>query len=439
MSVDSADFSPRLIELRERAPHPLARSVMFALLGLLAALVLWAVLGKLDIVAVAHGKLVPLHDVQIVQPIEQGRVSEVLVREGERVHAGQVLMRMDEVNPLADRNTLESRLRETRLAMRRVEAELGLARWGRLDDEDPVAFSRAQAQYLANRRGLEQNLAAERAREERAAFDLRAAEQTRAKLERTIAHYREQEAAYERLAGEGFVGRIQARDKTRERIEHEQDLAAQAALAEGLRASVREARHRIAATESEYHRALEAERAQLATQIEGLEQEHAKAAYRHAQFDLKAPRDGVVKDLATHTPGTVVAPGTVLMTLVPDDRLRAEVWVAQEDAGFVRPGQTVRLKLAAYEFQKYGMASGRVALLSADASETRPPQAGAPDVSTYRALVEIDSPYLRADGTRHAMTSGMRVAAEIHLGRRSVMEYLLSPIRGAFHEAGRER
>jgi len=74
---------------------------------------------------------------------------------------------------------------------------------------------------------------------------------------------------------------------------------------------------------------------------------------------LKAPQDGVIKDLSTHTAGAVVQPGTILASLVPlDERLKAEVWVSNEDIGFVRPGQTVKLKFAPYPFQKYGMGQG---------------------------------------------------------------------------------
>ena len=80
-----------------------------------------------------------------------------------------------------------------------------------------------------------------------------------------------------------------------------------------------------------------------------------KQQHRRELLELKAPQDGVIKDLATHTSGTVVQPGTVLASLVPqDEKLKAEVWVSNEDIGFVRPSQAVKLKFAAYTFQKYG-------------------------------------------------------------------------------------
>jgi HlyD family secretion protein len=155
----------------------------------------------------------------------------------------------------------------------------------------------------------------------------------------------------------------------------------------------------------------------------------------------------VVKDLATHSVGTVVQPGTVLLTLVPkDDRLRAEVWVANEDIGFVREGQTVRLKFAAFPFQKYGMVDGAVEHVSADSAEGGGSSRVAPgdarnrnSALVYKALIALEAMQLELDGQRFPLSPGMQANAEILLGRRSVMEYLLSPVRKAWHEAGRER
>ena len=176
--------------------------------------------------------------------------------------------------------------------------------------------------------------------------------------------------------------------------------------------------------------------------VEKTEQEWQKQAIRQGALELKAPQDGVVKDLATHTEGAVLSPGTVLLTIVPaDEPLRAEVWVGNEDRGFVREGQTVRLKVHPYPFQKYGMIEGEVKHVSADASEqsVRDSKDVVPAGYKCRSIVELRSQVLESDGVRHPLTPGMQVDAEIALGERSVLEYVLSPVRRAFHEAARER
>ena len=200
---------------------------------------------------------------------------------------------------------------------------------------------------------------------------------------------------------------------------------------------------------ADYRRQLQTERVDVAAQYEKLRQELAKHEHRHQLLELRAPQAGTVKDLATHTAGTVTMPGTILMTLVPSsEQLLAEVWVSNQDVGFVRAGQPVKLKLAAFQFTKYGMVEGSVRQVSADATEASSANTRSDALTgrerpmgplTYRALIELKSQELESGGVRYPLHSGMQAAAEINLGSRTVLEYVLSPVRKAFQEAGRER
>jgi len=418
------------------------------LLGFLGALLAWSAIGRLDIVAVADGRLVPETYLKIVQPADAGVVKEILVREGEQVRAGQVLMRMDAALSDSDLATLGAEVRGRRLALRRIDAQLAGAPLARRADDPPELFARVEAQYAANRRAYENALAQEQATLAKARHELRGAEEVREKLLQVLPHYRSQEAAYEKLTRDGFAGRLLFTDKQRERIEKEQDLRAQEAAIESAGATIAQQASRIGQITADYRRQLQTERVELALQLERLEQELAKQTHRHAYLELRAPADGQVKDLATHTVGTVVSPGTILMTLVPqDEKLRAEVWVRNDDVGFVRETQPVRLKLAAFQFQKYGLLGGTVAQVSADAAAEGAAGAAGPasaprapgEALAYRTLVNLDRQSLVADGVTHRLAPGMQVTAEIHLGTRTVLEYLLSPVQKAWHEAGRER
>jgi HlyD family secretion protein len=237
-------------------------------------------------------------------------------------------------------------------------------------------------------------------------------------------------------------------DRQRERIEKEQDLAAQEAVIVSAAATIAQEEKKIAQITADYRRSLQTERVDIANQFEKASQELAKQEHRHGYLELRAPQAGTVKDLATHTIGTVASPGTILMTLVPkDENLRAEVWVKNDDIGFVRETQPVKVKLAAFTFQKYGMLEGSVAHVSADAAEQGATAASsAPatpkqptELLAYRTLVNLKSQVLDADGVKYRLQPGMQVSAEIHLGTRTVLEYLLSPVQKAFHEAARER
>lgn len=443
------DFSPALLRLEATSPSPLGRAVLYALLALVAATLLWASLAQLDIVAVADGKLVPAGYLKIVQPPEHGAVREVLVQEGERVAKGQVLARMDAALSAADGRALAADYYAKRLAVRRVDAQLAGRSLAREADDPRAAYAQAEAQRVANVGAYEHALTQERRVLERARHDLAAAEEVRSKLLQVLPHYREQEMAFEKLARDGFAGSLLRSEKKIARVEREQDLRSQEFLIAAARATIAQSESRLAQIGADYRRQLQAERAEAAPQADRLREELAKHAHRHALLELRAPQAGVVKDLATHTPGTVVAAGTILMTLVPEgEELRAQVWVANDDAGFVRTGQLTKLKLAAFPFQKYGMARGTVVQLSADASEAPNPDTRSSALAgrdrpvgalAFRALIDLESQAFEADGRRYRLIPGMQLTAEINLGTRTVLEYLLSPVQRAFHEAGRER
>ncbi|OGA74471.1 MAG: secretion protein HylD [Betaproteobacteria bacterium RIFCSPLOWO2_12_FULL_65_14] len=447
--AEPADFAPPLLRIQDKPPAPLAGWMLRLLLALITAIVLWAIFGHLDIVAVADGKLVPSSYLKIVQPAEQGIVKEILVKEGQSVHAGQVLIRMDTVLTGADLKAIQAEHDNKRLALRRIDAQLLGKKFSTGKGDPPDLGLQLEAQYVANVRAYENALAQEKALLEKARHDLAGAQATKAKLEQVLPHYVEQERAFEKLTKDGFAGRILYTDKQRERIEKEQDLRTQEFVIRSSQALIEQSEKKMAQITADYRRQLQTERVETAAQYEKLRQELAKHEHRRELLELRAPEAGTVKDLATHTVGTVAMPGTILMTLVPrGEQLLAEVWVSNQDVGFVHEAQPVKIKLAAFQFTKYGMVEGTVRQVSADATEA-PSANTRSDALTgrdrpmgplaYRAIVELKSQHIEADGARYALAPGMQVAAEINLGTRTVLEYVLSPVRKAFHDAGRER
>lgn len=445
-NAEAQEFAPGILKVRHRPPAPLPRLVLYGLLALFVIALLWIAFGRLDIVAVAQGKLVPLTYVKIVQPADSGIVQEILVTEGQQVAAGQVLMRMDTKLSDADTKALGAEFKRKALTLRRIDAELAGSPLTSQADDPPDLYRQIAAQYRANRRAYLDALSQEQATLAKAKQDLAAAQEIKSKLERTLPTYRAQEEAWDKLAKDGFAGKLIAADRQRERVEKEQDLAAQIHTVASLQSTIAQSEKRLAQITSNYRSQLQKERVETYGDYQKLEQEWAKQAHKNDLLELKAPQAGIIKDLATHTPGTVVSPGTILMTLVPqNEQLQAEVWVENEDAGFVHPEQPTKIKILAYQFQKYGMVDGTVAQISADASDANRPangEASAKDngaPAKYRTLVALKSQVLNADGEQFKLTPGMQVSAEVKLGTRTILEYLLSPVQKAFHEAGRER
>ena len=439
LSREPLEFSPSLLQLQSSVPSPLPRAVVWLLSGLFAATLLWATLGKLDVVSVAAGRLVPQNYLKVAQPADGGNVREILVREGE------VLARLDPSLSEADRRQIRNDLSLKRLQLRRVEAELAGHDLRRAADDPPDLYAQVSSQLRANRQAYFDALHAQRSARARGEQDLRSAMEREAKLKQTAPIYEAQEKGWKQLAEEGYAGKLLAMDRERMRIENEQELKAQTHAIAGLRAGIQESEQRIAQITSGYRQRLEAERIETVTELKRLEESWQKHSLRHELLELKAPDEGVVKELATHTLGAVVQPGTVLFTIVPRaEPLRAEVWVPNEDVGFVHEGQPVKVKVASFPFQKYGMVEGVVSYVSADSSEQQvardPGEAPRPrEGLRYRALIDLNAQALQRDGIAHALSPGMLVNAEIRLGSRTVLEYVLSPVQAAFHEAARER
>lgn len=451
VGVDPQDFAPSLLRIQSQPPAPFARATLHTLLILLCALLLWAAFGKLDVVATAEGKLIPQTYVKIVQPFEQGLISEILVAEGQRVQAGQVLMRLDTTMSDADGKAINLDYLGKQITLRRIDAELtDQAEFKKEPTDLEPLYNEALAQYKANRLAYHTAISEEHSVRDKAQSDLAAAQQARTKLIEVLPHYREQAKAFTELAKDGYVSKLQATDKERELIEKEQDLKTQEHIIASARATLTSSSRKLEQISADYRQRLQAERADISDKLDKTQAEVTKQEYRNGLLELKAPQDGIIKDVATHTIGTVISPGTILMTLVPKDEiLRAEVWVSNEDVGFIHQGDSTKIKFASYQFQKYGMVDGQVAHLSADATDntqqgagsSAPPTAKSPNGQpySYRALVDLKAQELIVDGIKHTLSPGMQVTAEIHLGTRTIFEYLLSPVMKAFQEAGRER
>lgn len=435
-----SEFLPAILQLQEEAPSPLPRFVLWTVLALIAALAVWASLGRLDVVAVADGRLVPKSQLRIVQPAEGGVMRELLVTEGERVRAGQVLARMDVRAADADATTAQNEISLRRLQLRRIDAELGAAPLAALAGDPPALYAQVEAQGKARMHAYEAGLAEQRTVIARARREMLAAQETQAKLAGALPVLVEQERAFERLAREGYAGKLMLAQRGRERMEAEQDLSAQEHRVEGARAAIEQGERRIAQISAGYRAQLQGERVETATQLARLVQELEKLLHRQKLAELRAPAGGVVKDLATHTQGAVLAPGSVLMTLVPEGEvLVAEVWLANQDAGFVAAGQSAKLKLASFPFQRYGMLEARVVRVSADSTERGGDPGKTGGAYAYRAQLEPLAQELRLGEARHALLPGMQLTAEIKLAERTVFEYLVSPVQKIAAEAGRER
>jgi hemolysin D len=444
--------------IQNEAPSEMGRIVLWTVSILIFILIIWAALGQLDIIASAEGKLTPQTLVKIVQPADSGVVKQLLVNEGDSVKAGQVLARLDTTLASADKVGVASDLSIQLLQVRRIEAELENRPMQSQADDDKQRYTQVHSEYIAHRQAYLDSVEQEKAQLAKAEHDRSGAAEVLSKLEQTVPTYKRAAAAYVQLEKEGFFGGLATADKQREAIEKIKDLDAQKSAVASLDATIAAEHKKINQIQSAYRNDLQKELADIRAKISQLQPNLDKSIYKEGLMELRAPQDGVIKDLATTTVGAVVQPGTVVLTLVPkEEKLYADVAIKNEDVGFVRVGQPAQIKLATYPFQQYGMLTGKVIHISADATESGKPNpasnagsnaninesgdASVPStIATYKVRIALDQQTLKdPQGNDLQITAGMQVVAEINQGQQSVLEYLLSPVKKAVREAGHER
>jgi hemolysin D len=438
--------------IQNDAPSQVSRIVLWTIASLIIILMIGAAVGKLDIIATADGKLTPQTLVKIVQPAEPGVVTQLLVNEGDLVKSGQILARLDPTLAHADRNGIAGDLAIQQMQLRRLQAELNDQPMLPQAGDDPTLYVHVQNQYVVHRKGYLEALDQEKALLDKAVHEKRSATDVLSKLEQTLPSYRKSAEAFTKLEQEGFIGSLAAAEKQREMTEKSKDLDAQRSTVAALDAAIVAQQKRISQLQSSYKSDLQKELNDVRTRVSQLQPALDKNIYKEGLMELRAPQDGVIKDLATTTIGAVVQPGTVMMSLVPHgERLFADVNIKNEDVGFVQVGQTAQIKIATYPFQKYGMLTGTVIHVGADATDfnasstqtkkdTTSEDRQTNGILVYKARIALNSQALATPHNKtFGLTSGMQVIAEINQGRRTVLEYLLSPVQKAVNEAGRER
>ncbi|AVS86456.1 HlyD family type I secretion periplasmic adaptor subunit [Paracidovorax avenae] len=446
--ADERAFLPAALSLQETPVHPAPRRLAWLLMALFAIALAWSIFGKIDIVAVAPGRIIVSDRTKLVQPLENSVVRRVLVREGEHVSAGQPLLELDPTAAHADRTSFgeahrsaESESLRVRALQQALAGEAGPGakppRWSAQDV--PAAWSDreradAQGQLLAEWSDITARIARLDAERQRREAEIATVRAMVGKLEATLPVVRQRERDFQTLTGQGFVSSHATQDRTRERVEMERDLATQQARLQEALAALAEARQARMSYLAETRRALSERQAQADLKREQNAQELSKAERRERLATLSAPVSGTVQQLAAHTEGGVVTEAQVLMVIVPDGaHVSAEVTLENKDIGFVEPGQDVTIKLETFPFTRYGTVPAQVETVTRDAVNDE--KRGA----IFPALLRLETNHIAVDGKDIRLAPGMNLTAEIKTGQRRVIDYLLSPIQKAGSESLRER
>lgn len=464
---DEHEFLPAALEIMEKPPSPGMRWLLLLTCGLFVLALVWAIFGRIDVVATAAGKTVPGGSAKVIQPIEIGAVRAIHVRNGQFVKKGDLLIELDPTLANADEAQSTQTLISAQVLRARNDALLAhlegrAARFipppGTSADvarTEQAFVDSAVAQYQARSAGLSQQRAESQGR-------LAGAQAEIAKLQEALPYIDKQLQARADLAGKGFYSQLKLLEYEQLRAEHLRNIEVQQANAAQARASIGRIEADLQALRADFGKIAVTDLAE-ATDRASMAGEELRKAERRRQFqEIRAPVDGVVQQLAVTTVGGVVQPAQPLMVVVPCSAgnartgtgcgagITVEAFVQNKDIGFIKVGQKVAVKLEAFNFTDYGLIEGRVETISRDAIDQSQQPAGSVRDENGRPIqpglvyaARIALACAPADPARHPLCDrvqpGMAVQAEIKTGTRRIIQYLLSPISQAMNEAGRER
>src|SRR5437016_1506270 len=454
-------FLPAALEIVETPPSPIGRAIGATIIAVFVLALAWACLGSVDIVATAPGKIIPSGRTKIIQPFEIGVVRAIHVHDGDAVKAGAVLIELDPTINAAEREHMQSDLLAAQLDVARLRAALA-------DGPDPLAEfhppAGANPDLIATQR---QHLMAQTAehRAKVAALDRQMAQKEAeratsaamiAKISAVIPLLQQQVDVRKTLMEHETGSKLIYLQTLQQLVEQQQERSVQQSKYQEAEAAVAAIKETRAQTKSEYRRTLFDELGKVEPKAAGLAQDVIKAEQRTKLQALTAPVDGVVQQLAVHTVGGVVTPAQQLLVLVPQDsHLEIEAMVSNRDVGFVEPGQEAEIKVATFNFTRYGLLHGKVLSVSPDAVSKDDlqgpakdkPQPASQDAKpqnddqgpVYAARIALDRTQMQIEDKPVNLAPGMSVTAEIRTGERRIISYLLSPLRRYRQDSLRER
>jgi adhesin transport system membrane fusion protein len=422
---------------RAAQASPQGRRRQWIIGGAIGVLALVGLGFPMETVVVAPGRVIPSDRVKSIQHLEGGIVSNVLVKEGEKVQQGQSLVEIDLGGSGLNFEELSARYAATQATRVRLMAESRgqpLKRESFAADIDESVFEGETGAYQA--RALEQRgvmAGAVSGLEQARSKQLEQQAKVKGLSDRLALMQKELEIS-EQLFSEKLVGQVEVLEKRRqaEGVRSELAVARQGVIS--ANASITEAQAKMAEAEGRFRRRASDELATVERQFASLSEDLARARTQRSRTVVKAPSDGIVKGLRNSSPGWVVKPGESILEVVPDeDEIMVEARLNPNDRGFIEVGQPARVKITAYDYLRYGAVDGKVKLVAADADRDPAIASGAP---YYRLLISMSQSHVGRDENR--ITPGMESEVDLRVGTDPFIWYILRPVLKLRREAFRE-
>jgi HlyD family secretion protein len=433
------EFLPDADEIERRPLPPYARITVHALAAMLVCFLAWASFAEIDEVVKAQGRLAtPLSNI-VVQPIETSIIRSIDVRVGQVVKKGERLATLDPTDADADQAQLRLKFDSLDTQVKRLNAELA-GKAAPVETGTVSADTQLQDRLAGERRA---NFAAQVLRLNENIAKTRAALETNLRDQQVLGDrtrsLREVETMQERLVDQKFGAKVNLLDARNKRMEVERDYT----LAKNQEPEIR---RELAGLDAEKQAFVNGWRQKIMEDMLSLTRDRdataeqlKKGSLRRDKVMLTAPVDAMVQDIAKLSQGSVAQAAEKMFTLVPlGTALDAEVQIDSLDVGHVKQGDEAHIKLDAFPFQKHGTLDARVRTLSEDAFKRDTPNPETGTDAYYVSRLDLGKDMLKNMDPHARLLPGMTLTAEIVVGKRTVLSYLLWPLTKGLDEAIRE-
>jgi hemolysin D len=422
------EFLPAALEIIEKPESPLGKRIIWGILAIIILCILWAIIGQIDEVATASGKLIPDGNIKVIQSMEGGVITAIHVQEGQHVEMGQLLIELDTTINAAELDKLKIALDTAR-----VERALLQAAWegnsSKIDTLlqensslgiDPEVLLRQKELGTLKQQKQSQMQNSLRTTVAQSAEELTMAQKTLGQIETKIRILEDEVRIQKTLTDAGAVAAQDLIKKQNELELMQQQRDFQLSQIDFYQTQIDGKQTDVALSTVDYQKTVMEELVAKDKAIQELEKEVEKTAKRLSLQSVIAPVDGIVQGVSANTIGGLVSSETPIVTIVPDNTpLVLEAMVLNKDIGFVHTGQQVDIKLDTFPFQKYGAIPGEIVNISPDAIEDEK------QGYVYKIKVKPQETTLKVGNKDMPISPGMTAQAEVKTGTRRIIEFFL--------------
>lgn len=417
---------------------PLYRHLqLLTICGAIFVFIIWASFAKLEQTSRGDGKVIPSSQIQIIQHQEGGTVDAIMIKAGQKVQIGQVLLRLRDVGAASDLGASQARYSGLQAKIIRLQAEAENLPTPNFPEDliksSPQAVQDELNTFRSNRGKLVSETAVLRQQLNQREQEVNEIQTKITDTQRVMSLAQDEIDMISPLVARGSAPKRDLLQLERQMAEQRTDLNGLRAALPRARSAISEAQARLSDATTQMRATAQSDLAQTQIEAQTIAPTLSGLADKKSRTEIRSPVDGIVKDLKINTVGGVVKPGEDVIEIVPaDDQLVVEARIRPADIAFIYPGQKAMVKFTAYDFGIYGGLQGEVVDISADTITNEKGE------SFYRVKVRTKNTTLKHAGQELPIIPGMVTTVDILTGERTVMEYMLKPfiktIDSAMHE-----